>query len=86
MAGKVRPIDERARQAPTSLRLAVALHCVNCMGGPDVPGVREHVRSCTAKGCALYPWRPHRWPGEERPTARGRKERTEPAHQAESGG
>lgn len=71
MAGKVRPIAERARQAPTSLRLAVNLHCVNCLGGPTVAGVREFVRGCTAKDCALFPWRPYRWPGEERPTARG---------------
>lgn len=61
---------ERYAAKPKNLRLAVALHCVNCMGGPDVPSVREFVRGCTANGCALHPWRPYRWPGEERPTAR----------------
>lgn len=52
---------------PTSIRLAVRAFCLGCMGGESVPGVREQIRGCTAKSCALHPWRPYRFKGELTP-------------------
>lgn len=59
----------------TSIRLAVRQFCVQCMGGEGVPGVREDVRGCTAKGCPLYRWRPFRAKGELTPAQASHAER-----------
>ncbi len=54
-------------EKPKTIRLAGRAFCIGCMGGESVPGVREQVRGCTAKTCALHPWRPFRFKGELTP-------------------
>lgn len=55
---------ERYAAKPKNLRLAIACHCHQCMGGEGVPGIREDIRGCTAKGCPLFTHRPYRLKGE----------------------
>jgi len=54
---------KKAVADPTSRAKAMRAMCFQCMGGtidslPD-PGWKRLIGTCTAKQCALYPWRPY---------------------------
>ena len=51
---RLNPI-QKAKENPTSLRLAINAMCYSCLGC----GTAQEIRDCTAKTCALYPVRPH---------------------------
>ena len=54
---RLSPLD-RAKADPLSLRKAITAFCYRCMGGDGEPGVRDHVRNCTAPSCPLFKVRP----------------------------
>ena len=52
-------LREKYNEKPTR-KAAIDLFCQECMGGEDEPGVRSHIRKCTATKCPLYPYRPYK--------------------------
>lgn len=48
---------EKARDNPTSLRLAINGNCFSCVGQDHDPNWRDRVRDCPCKDCSLYPVR-----------------------------
>lgn len=57
---------EKLREKPSSRTLAIAAMCAGCMGwgeGQERPaGLVRDIRGCTARGCALFNFRPYRGP------------------------
>lgn len=49
---------ERLQKNPKSLRLAINAMCWQCQGEGHDPNVREAIRDCNIRGCALYSQRP----------------------------
>jgi len=51
---------EKARENPSSLRLAINGKCWDCQGGDADPAPRWRIGNCTIPDCPLYPVRPYR--------------------------
>lgn len=50
---------EKARQNPTSLRLAINGKCWDCVGAGVDANPRRAIRECHITGCTLWPVRPY---------------------------
>lgn len=51
---RLNPI-QKAKENPTSLRLAINANCFQCLGS----GTPQEIRDCSSKLCPLHPVRPY---------------------------
>lgn len=61
--GKSQSRSDKFKVNPTR-KLAIEIFCIQCLGGEDEPGIRNHVKNCCCTQCPLYQYRPFKLRGE----------------------
>jgi len=58
--GVVKTRKEKFEENPTR-KLAIERFCIQCMGGEENEGYRNHIKTCpSVKTCPLYIYRPYK--------------------------